>query len=309
MPFSSCLAQISAEDAVDRHPLWQNGLFKVDMSTIAECSSVRQIIPNKVFVPNKFDNVNIHNSTFEVLVYAGVPSTPFTVNCALKQEQVKTWEDLATKLEAALKAGCDASDMPTAIRNAVKSIGGLTFQKGPAGHPGYEDYIFLVSGLASYKFVINASVSFFRLVGWWLEKENINRTGGIPTVVGQRTLTGLEFIGGPPSNGKNNNTPNLSGVQLVHVCLKNVTSGNMVSSNISSHSSNVFITVPLHDTPYGSYACADFSGDIKAGDVNFTTGLSLSDLEVKVLDEEFRPLIVPSNFNVILIVKMFYESQ
>ena len=59
MTFSSCLAQISASDAIVKSPIYENGMFKVDMSQVAECASVRQLIPNKVFVPNMFTNINL----------------------------------------------------------------------------------------------------------------------------------------------------------------------------------------------------------------------------------------------------------
>jgi hypothetical protein len=248
----------------------------------------------------------LYNKAFDIQVRFGAngEEAPRQFSCFL-QEGNYTAETLPHALQHALLDGILTTEQltgpqKTALQPSVPGTpaDGLFFSEDSAGYIHFNNDTNASALQANIEF--NSSLDFFRMVGWWPERVDPNTTGGVQTLVAQRSIKQGTQIGGATDRTVDgiSSLPNLSGMNFCHVALKNVASGNLVSSNASASSTNVFITVPFHDVPYGAYACVDFAGAIQVGDVNYTTKIGMNDIEVSVLDDGFRTLVVPPNFNV-----------
>jgi hypothetical protein len=339
----SCLAQIAASDAIVRDPYFQNGWFKTDMSSIAECDGVTQLIPNKVFVPNLFPNINNLNSEFTI-TYKPVQDQRAGLNRLLGKEfrplviylpQVNYDVDtLITMMNNQIAAQLLSANFVSRTINTEDPWTQFVMADGDAYHETFKacatwemdvsrNYINLnnrsgpfSNTIGHVNITLNSSLEFFDTVGF----HPIYQTDPVDPnserkLVAQRdadyNYSYQNKIGGPPTNFTEelqDTVPSMQGISIVHVSIKNVCAGNMVTSDSSNTHTNVFLTVSLADTPYGAYACGDFAGAVKVGDVQYTTKMSMSDIEVRLFDHKFRQLRVPSNHDVVLIVKMFYRS-
>lgn len=111
------------------------------------------------------------------------------------------------------------------------------------------------------------------------------------------TLTTYQLTGESP--------PNFSGENFVHVALRELAQGNMVTS--TSFEYNVLTTVPLDNTAYGNYK-VQAASDLFTDDVDFPRQLTAATVEVAILDAEYQPLVIPKNYHVNVQLKAYHTD-
>ena len=97
---------------------------------------------------------------------------------------------------------------------------------------------------------------------------------------------------------------NLSGENYVYVAIKDMCEGNLVSSDGSQY--NILAVVDLSETPYGTYRGFEAS-DLKVDDVSFLDNINIQTANIMILDSRFRPLYVPLNNHITIILKAFWS--
>ena len=91
----------------------------------------------------------------------------------------------------------------------------------------------------------------------------------------------------------------------VYVAIKDMCEGNLVSSDGSQY--NILAVVELTNTPYGSYRGFDAT-DLKVDDVSFLDNINIHTADIMILDKRFRPLYVPLNHHVAIVLKAFWNN-
>ena len=97
---------------------------------------------------------------------------------------------------------------------------------------------------------------------------------------------------------------NLMGEPYVYVAIKDICEGNLVSSDGSQY--NILAVLNLGDTPYGTYRGFEAT-DLRVDDVSFLDNINIHTADIMILDNRFRPLYVPLNHHITVILKAFWD--
>jgi hypothetical protein len=270
IPTNSVLLDLNSRFATP-DPLYGNGKFTVVVNNANKVNSCIKIMPHRISLPNMFPNIRTGTSlTFFTLALDGLTRTD------IYRIDMPSGFYTSTDLLAALNT-LDGVVAVQSIALGTLQIR-LTTQLGDT---------------AETMFIEGANETVFPLLGF-------------PRQFGTRTRIQMLFDG-----TEINKTwvvaapyqPNLGGEKLVHVSLRPISHGNLVSSN--GYEYDILTTVPLHTTKYGDYAVWA-APDLYTDDTDFPRQLTAASAEVELLDAYYEPLPVPLNYHVNVQLKCYH---
>lgn len=97
--------------------------------------------------------------------------------------------------------------------------------------------------------------------------------------------------------------PHMATTPIAHVLAYKAAGFNLLSSNRTEYS--VLASVNMSKVPYGEYAVHEAS-DIFLGDIEYRTPRYLGDLDFKIVDADFNPLIIDERFPVLIQLKVYH---
>lgn len=280
----SVLLNLSSRDAVHRDPVRQNGSFRVVLNNPNHINSATRVVAHKIVVPNAFPNVRSDHAFY----FNNMPTPAFVV-----PEGFYTAEQYIT----AFKLGYEAAN--TLAGNPFPD---LVVVQPPDGNP--TAVISFGVTLTGAPFFLLASKDTWNVSGW-ITATTVSTSPGLfqLAVIPGMVLNQVIGPGVPLVNPTA--PPNLAGIQLAYVAIKQSCQGNLVSSNSSQY--NILGAVSMSGVTYGSYA-TERAVDIEIDEVYMGTASNLQTCDIDILDESFRPLVVPLSHDVTIILKVFHTK-
>ena len=261
--YSSVLWHVSSSNAVRGSiGLFQNGSFSVTAGNSDKIQQAVKVVPVKAFLPNVFNNVHEYNN--DVAIHMPDHSNPALRTVALNVPH--QFYD-STQLTAALN---NAWAVETAGLGG--DVGSVLFAVADTNHISISTTA-ADGGNASHLLV--APSEFHHLLGFQTHHEPHDHIDFQSMDDPHRVLlsSGVNVPGGLQTG--------LPGLSHVHIAIPEMGNNNLVSSTAAGQAlnKNVVMTIPLSDTPFGSYACQEVD-DVDVHDVDFLQPLSLQHLTV-----------------------------
>jgi hypothetical protein len=279
---SSHLFCVSSDFAVAKDSKYKNGSFTCALNNTGIAGIVK-VIPDRVMIPNMFNNVNEYNNSvvfkstvapYDPLLTVTVPIGFWSVEyfCYLFNQQANGIVVLA-------------------IDSTVGGTGTIN--------------VFMNPSLAS-SLNLQASMDFFELIGLqdFTSRSSLAIT---PDPTQLQTTTQVVLSLTPASIAIMNAArcvPCFGGEPLVHVSCKDVSPRNLTMCNGVDY--NIMYTMFLNTTPRGSYASFE-STDIYAHDIDYHQKQDYSTVEIEILDRKQRPLFIPSNYPVLVMLRAYFK--
>lgn len=291
----SCLVDICSDDAQTNHPTHGNGEFKVTISNATRVTQAVKVVLDRVLLPNVFTNINKYTKKVWVV------KTPVLTKIL---PDVTPWE--CTEHWAT----------PESYLELLNKLGGMDFKWSLSKQPTETPYFYVTHSLSS-KVSLIADYDWFVMMGLTSRAKKYQARGpdAIPSSMLQDATYHLYQLDLPPAGVSTNDTSfstspyatiyNFGGATLAHIELHGISNGNQISSD--GHKRDIIATVPLHNVPYGAYAC--YTGvDVFMGDIEFQSVVDMSNITVRILDHNFRVMYIPENYLVNIILKLFHVS-
>jgi hypothetical protein len=277
---SSALWHISSTEAVSWDGVNGNGKFVVVANNSNKINQALKITPRKILIPNVFNNINEHNYKIDVA----------------QQSQVITTIELKQGFYSAQELCALINDAWIVEFSGHPEVGELTFSVGEFG------YIECArSGSYAHDAYMLASPNLFHVLGY--------HTHSVP-VAGEDNLHSISVYEYNIPGGFQTGKPNVGGCKLVHVSIPEMGRNNMIANSINGRTMNrnVVVTVPLHETAYGEYACLS-TDDAYVDDIDYKNPLNIQKATIELLDENFNALTVPRNYPVHMSFKVYYNDK
>lgn len=282
--YPSCLVAYSSSDAVYSSNVYGNGDFKCVINNATNITHAIKVSPNRVVVPNIFPNVGPYVSVGFEFAGTVIPiqlTHGFYSATEFCQMFNAVWQ--ATRAAIMLGDPTFSADMALTVVQSGTSNQSISLTKtGTDNGP------------------LHASVDFWELIGF---QSIVSHVPGNTDVNSQiRILDVPETLIWPRT------PPHFGGESVVHIDMGEAAPANMVSSSRQGEHRNIMISVPLTKTAYGEYTCYK-SADTATDDVDFDGNINLHNVEVKLRDSKMRQLTVPSNYHVLVILKVFHTDE
>ena len=251
-----------------------NGQFTCVINNANRIDQATRILAHRIIVPNCFDNVRGH--TFSI------------VNSSMEEQFQFTVPDMWAKID-----------------DYVVFWNGLYAQAAAAA--GFTGGLFIAHSSNYVKLFIDGD-------GSWLHGYFLKSTSDVFDTLGWNTHTisagGDKRILSLFQNVVYNQTANFktdlmdfAGEQLVYIAIREMCEGNLVASDGQQY--NILAVCTLTDTPHGAYRGFEAS-DVRVDDIDFIEDINIQSATVTVLDAGFKPLFIPKNHHVTVILKTFY---
>ena len=302
---SSSLVEFSSIHAKTKHPEQGNGHFTCVINNANRIDKAKSVVVHRVFMPNAFPNIKddhwfvLVNSIGTDMGYQGI-----------KMRIPKGWYTAASYIVAfnvayelyAAQLREQGVDCPTGglVLNGLSAGGQLL--TGPLSSGGDAQYFTLQVNDDSFweqGLLLRAERDTFDVLGF--------TTHTLP--VGTTTRAVLLLYPGQAFNFMNpvlvTDPYNLSGEHYVYVAVKGMCEGNLVSSDGNQY--NILAIVDLTETPYGTYRGFEAT-DLQVDDISFLDNINIHSADIMILDSKFRPLHVPLNHHVTIILKAFWGN-
>jgi hypothetical protein len=271
----STLYEISSSHSKETDRRHDNGKFKCSVHNASKITQAIKMVPLHAWVPNINGNVNRHTET--VLLVDPVAGT-LTQTVNISRGFYSTAEYI-TLLNTAFAGNIEFA-VSTTDRDRI------TIKQIAVGNMGLVASVdwFDMMGFTSYGNTIINDPPFFT---------SITFNDPLQMVL----VNGVTFTGTTP--------PNFGGDQVVHVeIIRGSLHGNMLSTDNIKR--DILLSVSLHDVPYGTYKHAQ-ANDLFVDEYTFPNETDLSELEITLLDKKYRPMDIPLNYDVRLILKVFHN--
>jgi len=102
------------------------------------------------------------------------------------------------------------------------------------------------------------------------------------------------------------NPPNLKGTDTVFVHLHGLTNGNLVQAS-DGQNYNVVQCVPMTNHNFGTYVYHE-APDVLGSRVHFDKVITFDSVRVQLTDSNLKPLLVPSNYEIEVLLKIFHSD-
>jgi hypothetical protein len=272
IPTNSVLLDLNSRFATP-DSIYGNGKFTVVVNNANKVNSCIKITPHRISIPNIFPNIRSRTSlTFFMLPPDGLTRTDiYTIDMP---SGFYTMTELLTAL--------NTSDDVVAVELLITGTLQLRITL-PIG----------LGDMTQTMYIDGSNEALLPLLGF-------------PRQLGTRTKVKLLFDGTETNKSWVVAAPcqaNLGGEKLVHVSLRPISHGNLVSSN--GYEYDILSTVPLHATKYGDYAVWS-APDLYTDDNDFPRQLTVASAEVELLDAYYEPLSVPLNYHVNVQLKCYH---
>ena len=270
---NSCNVELSSRFAHSKHPTSGNGKFEVLLSNASRVTQGVKVVPTRVWIPNVFNNINEHTqkvSILNALADTVIKTVTFTNSFYSRDEYI------------------------TEFNTQLAGFVTMTFTGVP------QNKIQLTAAANSH---IVASVDWFDMVGLHTVTEPYT---GVPVgaVVANHETRLLTLQNATATPAFTLSTiPNFGGPTLVHLHIHSMCDGNQLCAD--SVKRDIMLTIPLVDTAYGFYYC-NTATDIWVDDFEHRVETDLSHTTVELLDSKYRPLHVPENYDVTVILKLYH---
>ena len=286
---SSHLFGVTSDFAVARDPKYRNGRFTCNLNNTG-IQGIVKVIPNRIMVPNVFNNVNEYNNTVVFKSTAAPYTTLFTV--------------VIPRGFWSLEYFCYLFNLQTLDPATGVSVVVLT-QDTATGGSGSVNW-FVNPSLAPGGLNMQASMDFFELIG---VQDFASKSSPVITPDPAQLKTTVQAVVDlVPSTvvliNAARGAPCFGGEPLVHVSCKDVSPRNL--SMCDGVDYNIMYTMFLNTTPRGSYATFE-STDIYANDIDYHQKQDYSTVEIEILDRKQRPLFVPSNYPVMVMLRAYFK--
>lgn len=254
-----------------------NSVFSVNIPQSDYIDNVKGFYVHSIECPNVFNNVDTYNNNF-IVSFPG-PSTETELNINIV-EGYYLIDDLITQMNAQISAQITANgDAYTLVLSKV-------------GVFPQERIVFEVNGLSAG--VCNLFTS---------DNTILNSLGVISTPNGIPPNIPFQLVNGVPISAQN--IPNLIGATALYVHSRALATNNLVEKD------GVFSTVDKLniDQPYGSVCYSNFNNDTthEKRYFPFSDKRSLRKIDIKLRDINGNILLLPSNFNFTMMLKIFYS--
>jgi hypothetical protein len=124
----------------------------------------------------------------------------------------------------------------------------------------------------------------------------------VSSVVGSR-VSFLVLFGAAPLVAVS--VPYMGTTPIVHVIASKAANSNLLSSNSVEYS--VLASVNMTTSGYGQYAVHEAS-DLYLGDIDFRSPRNMSDVDFRIVDQNFETLTIDPRFDVIIQLKVFHTD-
>lgn len=271
---NSCNVELSSRFAHTKHPTSGNGKFEVLLSNASRVTQGVKVTPTRVWIPNVFNNINEHTQKVTVLDAAGTT---------------------VIQTETFTNAFYSRDEYITEFNARFIGVMTMTFTGVP------QNKIQLTAAAAYH---IAASVDWFDMVGLHTVSEAYPPTFHVDGLVAGHTTRMLKTPAATPTPAFTLSTiPNFGGPTLVHLHIHGMCDGNQLCADAVKR--DIMLTIPLVDTAYGFYYC-NTATDIWVDDFEHRVETDLSHTTVELLDSKYRPLYVPENYDVTVILKLYH---
>lgn len=283
----SSLLYFSSELATVVDPVYGNGRFTCNMGNVNRAGThAVKIVPHKILIPNVFENVAAHQTSFALL-----SGSPFTVGA------VSTW----TSASSLLAPGFYSLDRLLSSLN-YSFLGKFTFTFNPV--------------TMSVEIVCNLDVdeiTVFQIhesIGAMIGITNNPQaqiTNGILTWT-QHEVNSLVFDPlnpYPSSLLAAADLPVILSTPLVHVIARRLADQNLLANDSVEY--NVLASVSMENAPYGAYAVYT-TPDASLDDILFRTPRNLHEIDFEIVDHNFKQLAIDVRLPVIVQLKVFHTD-
>jgi len=277
IPTNSVLLDLNSRFAVPDVTLG-NGKYTCVVNNANKVNSCIKIMPHRISIPNIFPNIR-SNSSLTFFLIANFE------NRRIELKKVDITEGFYTLTDLLATLNTPDSSLSVALTDTGKLQLKLTIPASGGGDPN--------STTQDRVFIEGENETLFSLLGFQTQR-------GTKTTIEMKFFRGestLEWSVVAP------NIPNMGGEKLVHVSLRPISQGNLVSSN--GYEYDILTTVPLHTTKYGDYAVQS-APDLFTDDTDFPRQLTAASAEVELLDAYYEPLHVPTNYHVNVQLKCYH---
>lgn len=322
MQYHSVIVDYSSHHAATKDTHYENGRYTCTISNPNKITHAVKASPHKAMIPNIFPNFNEYNGKLWVVddFGSGIGTFDFT-------GRNLSFSDMQTEISTSpqqpmISDPNQYNDTASFSLSSIDSTGKITLNMQTIANPvtrGSKIYF-----LASYEFweklgyqYIVTKADTLHPANWFsLFTRNINPSP-ITNFVNKDDLYALEWIYNQPPEAPGTTTSygptthniapaNFGGQKMVSLMLSEVAPRSMIVAN--GQEKDTLLTVSLHDVPYGSYA--HWSSVDEKTEMNvYSDHRNLHSAEISVVDHKYRPLKVPSNFDVHAFVKVFHDDE
>lgn len=263
----SAMVHYSSYDAITVDKYFGNAKFRCVLNNCNKITNAIKVVPIMITLPNVFDNVNTYNNFFSFNFEAEDPSLQFHM---IIPPGFYTRNRFIEKINSVVTTTIAPGNFPAP---------GVKFNFDEV-----ENRI-TITNSTGYDLSITASSDYWMMLGYMAPTDYVTKT------IQAGASDTAPYL------------PNFGGERIVHVVMKEIARGNMVTSQGTEL--NVLTTVSLHNTPYGSYTSKETT-DIFLEDIDYKQQNNLNDVTIELLDYRYRNLIVPHNFSVHVTLKVYH---
>lgn len=253
-----------------------NSVFSVNIPQSDYIDNVKGFYVHSIECPNVFNNVDTYNNNFIVAFPGPATETELNINIA---EGYYLIDDLITQMNAQISAQIAANG------------DAYTLVLSKAGIFPQERIVFEVNGLSA------------GVCNLFSSDTSILPSLGVEAGINGFTPPTFELINGVPIAAQN--IPNLIGATALYVHSRTLATNNLVEKD------GVFSTVDKLnlDQPYGAVCYSNFNNDTthEKRYFPFSDKRSLRKIDIKLRDINGNILLLPSNFNFTMMLKIFYS--
>ena len=290
--YRSIVADYSSHFASRKSDKYGNGEYEITINNSNHVNSAVKICPHRVLIPNIFPNFNEYNGS--VFLYDDQQGFLHEWNF---ENQNLSVDEFVT----AFNSGTQAPDGSNYILTNDSSQNKLQLNYS-TGVEEQDDFRYL---LATY--------GFWEQLGFQDIVKPASRLTNVPgmTNVLNKTPNGEEYYSLDVSGATGQYLPsqtevyNFGGERMINVLMSQGAPGNYVVAN--GQELNGLITIPMHNVPYG--ATAEWSSQESLTDmIVFQDVRNISRSVITITDHKYRPLKVPTNWDIHLYIKVFHED-
>ena len=268
----SSVVVFSSADAVSVDNVVGNGMFSCQLNNVNKGGShAVKVLPTTVLIPNVFPNVMAGGNVLRT--YGTVAGVDVLLNTYTIVPGYYTTTTLAHALY-------------------TLSNGDVAMSVSPAGR-------------VEIAIVDAGEVDSFSVEPVMAEMLGFSVSNTLPNVI----ATELRFFAEDEPTGWRtayaDSMPHFGTTPVVYVTARQIGNNNMVASDSNEY--DVIATVPMHDTPHGSYA-AYTSPDVFVDDIDFRTARSFSRIDFVLLDFKYQVLTIDPRFPVIVQLKVYHTD-